>query len=268
MSANHPDTRTKMMILCGYLPQRRRDDVIVVGHPRSGTTWLRTMMTNALVPEAESDPDVFNRVIPGISVSNLFGISRLPSPRFLSSHTSFFPGLPRVIYVVRDGRDALVSFYRYTTKRKKRMSKGAEGEEIGFPEFFQRYYRGEYHSIWHHHVESWLDTGREVMGGRLLVVRFEEMKADPVGALGEVMRFSGKRFDKTEIERAVEQTDLDKVREIEKRRWQEMGLGGPDKDSSFYGRGKSGTWEEYFTDEMMDEFLELSRRALDLGGYA
>ena len=241
---------------------------MLVGHTRSGTTWLRTMMTNFLVPEANSDPRVFNKRFPGVSLKNLIEIRRLPSPRFLSSHTSFVPGLPRVIYVVRDGRDAMVSFYRYTTKRKKRMSRGAAGEDIGFPEFFRRYYRGEYHSIWHHHVESWLDTGRAVMSRRLLVVRFEDMKADPVGALGEVMRFSGKRFDKTEIERAVEQTDLDKVREIEKKRWKEMGLGVPDKDSSFYGRGKSGTWEEYFTDEMMGEFMERSRRALDLAGYA
>ena len=268
MSDRFPDTGTKLLVAMGYLPQRRRDDIVMASHPRSGKTWLRTMMTNAFFPEANSDPLLFNSYIPGIKMGRLGEIKRMKSPRFLSSHTSFIPGLPKVIYVVRDGRDALVSFYRYNTKRKKRMSKGAAGEDIGFPEFFRRYYRGEYHSIWHHHVESWLDTGRKVMGRRLLVVRFEDMKADPVGALGEVMRFSGKRFDKTQIERAVEQTDLDKVREIEKKRWKEMGLGGPDKDSSFYGRGKSGTWEEYFTDEMMGEFMERSRRALDLAGYA
>ena len=44
--------------------QRRDDDQFIASFPRSGSTWLRTMICNVLVPDANSNPDIFNARIP------------------------------------------------------------------------------------------------------------------------------------------------------------------------------------------------------------
>lgn len=116
--------------------------MIIVAHPRSGSTWLRTMIANIISPVANSNPVIFNKMISGVSIRNALAVNRLSSPRILTSHISYLPGLPKVIYVVRDGRDAIVSYYHYDVHRKTF--------------FIDRYYQGAYRHIWHQHVESLL----------------------------------------------------------------------------------------------------------------
>ena len=174
-----PDYRTKLSLVFGYLPWRRRDDVFIIAHLRSGSTWVRTMLANLMQPDANSDPDVFNRLIPASSIHNIREVWALPSPRVLTSHTSYLPGLPKVVYLVRDGRDTLVSYYHYTIHRRARLDPSyVSTADIDFPTFFERYYQGDYRHIWHQHVESWLTRGR-LLGDRMMVVRFEELKSDP-----------------------------------------------------------------------------------------
>lgn len=261
-----PDLRTKLSLTLGYLPQRRSTDVFIVAHPRSGSTWLRTMLVNVIQPVANSDPDVFNRLSPGASIRNARAIWELPSPRILTSHTSYYPGLPKVVYVVRDGRDVLVSYYHYVIHRKSRLDQ-TNAPDLDFPAFFERYYQGDYHYIWHRHVESWLTRGKRALGDRMLILRFEEMKADPQALVDRVVQFIGIPADEERVAAAVQQADLDRMRAVEKQRWQAKGLGMPDQATSFYRSGQSGNWKAYFTPELAHRFLTNSARAMELAGY-
>lgn len=151
-----PDYRAKLSLAVSYLPQRFNDDVFIIAHPRSGSTWLRTMLTNIMRPDANSNPDVFNRLIPSPSIRSIRSIREvwpLPSPRIRTSHSSYLPGLSGVVCLVRDGRGALVSYYHYVVHRQSRL-KGSDASKFDFPEFFERYYQGYYRHIWHLHVES------------------------------------------------------------------------------------------------------------------
>jgi hypothetical protein len=263
-----PDLRTKTTLAVGYLPQRRKDDLFIVGHPRSGMTWLKTMVTNVLIPESNSDPDVFRKAIPGFSLKRIYSISRKPSPRFISSHTSFFPWLPKVVYIVRDGRDVLASLYRYVTIRKRRLTQSTDRETImEFPEFYQRYYKGRYHTIWHMHVESWLIRGTKKMGRNIIIVRYEDMKKNTADTLSNILTFAGVNHSEKEIVDAVNKAGLENVREIEKKRWKQKGLGEVDEKSSFYGKGKSGNYDEYFSKELLRDFMCRSEKAMKLAGY-
>ncbi|MCE7979615.1 MAG: sulfotransferase domain-containing protein [Caldilinea sp. CFX5] len=258
----------RLSVAISYLPQRRPDDAIIVAHPRSGSTWLRTMLVNVLKPNAHSNPDVFNKLIPGISIRSPHSMWDLPSPRILTSHTPYLPGFPKVVYVVRDGRDVLVSYYHYLVHRKSKLGRFHKASlEMNFPTFIDRYYQGDYRYIWHQHVESWLTQGKQALGERMLIVRFEEMRANPEIFLDRIATFVGVSANSARIAAAVQQADLGNMRKVERERWQAKGLGSPDGTSSFYRNGQSNSWQTYFTPEITEQFLTRSKTALQAAGY-
>lgn len=98
----------------------RPTDVFIVTHPRSGTTWMRSLIGNALVQLVFSEscelgfknhlyvPDVNKQYFRGGLLPNpLPGIAT----RFFSTHAPYDPLLPKVIYIIRDPRDVMVSYY-------------------------------------------------------------------------------------------------------------------------------------------------------------
>jgi hypothetical protein len=254
--------RVKVSLNIGHaLIQNRSDDSFIVAHPRSGSTWLRTILANILRPDNPSNPDVFNTLIPGVSIRAALRVNRLPPPRIVMSHTWYRPGLPTVVYLVRDGRDVLVSFYHYT------ITRSGHSDRIDFPEFFNHYCSGQYGYIWHHHVTSWLTKGREAMGDHCLIIRFEDLREDTVTVVERVVDFLGLSATSKQVEVAVQQASLANLRKIERTRWQKKGLGVPEKATTFYRSGKSGQWKDYFTEDNCELFYEKSAQALRLAGY-
>jgi hypothetical protein len=154
-----------------------------------------------------------------------------------------------------------VSFYHYIYIRR------SNSEPITFSEFFDRYYQGEYGYLWHEHVSSWLIDGITEMGDKLMVIRFEDLKADTCSVITQVTKFLGIPTTKASIETAIDEAKLEKARKIEKRRWEQKGLGTPTDRSSFYRGGVTGQWEKYFSESNSNDFLEKSLKALQLGEY-
>ena len=113
---------------------------------------------------------------------------------------------PCYLYLVRDGRDACVSFYHHL----KSMAGDDGGYEGGFDEFFEEWIEGRLpYGRWVDHVISWVgrEGGKEeeeqqrrgIGGGgeggkegeregRVLVVRYEELKSDLIGGLKRIAR--------------------------------------------------------------------------------
>lgn len=237
------------------LLDRRPDDQFVAAFPRSGSTWLRTMLTDVLVPGAEGNPSVFNARIPGIKLRRVPALRALSSPRLLMTHSPWQPALHRAVYVVRDGRASVVSYYHYLTTRK--------GQVMSFETFFERYMGGAYGVPWHQHVESWLGKGAPRMGDDLLVVHFEGMKANREEALARVTRFLGIEADEAAIRWAAGRASLDNARRIEAQRRGALARG----DASFYRGGQGYSSDSPLQGELLARFEAASARALALAGY-
>ena len=71
-------------------------DVFLVSYPRSGNTWLRFLLANALRPEQATFTTV-GEVVPDIYDETDRELLRRPSPRILKSHEPFDPRYPRVV---------------------------------------------------------------------------------------------------------------------------------------------------------------------------
>ncbi len=238
------------------LIRNRADDRYIYSYPRSGSTWLRTILANIIDPATEANPERRLALIPGVSVRNAGRIDRLESPRLLKSHGRYMGPVPRAVYLVRDGRDVLVSLYHM------RITRPGHADQVDFAEFCRRYFRGDLGERWDVSVRSWLQRGRDEMGDKLKVVRFEDLKAEPPRLVREIASFLALDADEARLQAAIEKASLERLRESERSRIGEL---APDR--SIYRGGKIGQWRDVLTGPLHDRFMSLSSAALVAAGY-
>ena len=168
-----------------------RKPSLVVSHERSGTHFLmNTLALNfGYRPYVDLDerPGFDPRSTPQI-LGFLLGTA-WPLQTVLKSHhpVEFFPILPRlaeiyeIFYIVRDPRDALLSFRRYLAESPPGTGPvtATLGEFLrAAPSGGVRRYQGQAAATmvdrWRLHVEGWL-AAAEPLAGRLTVVRYDDL---------------------------------------------------------------------------------------------
>lgn len=89
------------------------DDVFIVSYPKSGNTWTRFLIANLVYPEKNPDFSNINDLLPDPEAVTKRDLERAARPRFLKSHQYFDPRFQKVIYIVRDPRDVVLSEYHF-----------------------------------------------------------------------------------------------------------------------------------------------------------
>ena len=185
------------------------DDTFLVSYPKSGNTWTRFLIGNLLHRQQPADYIRINEIIPDPEISTRRELSRAARPRIIKSHQYFDPRYRRVIYIVRDPRDVVVSQYHF--HRKRRVI------EDSFPleKFASRFVAGETCSYgsWGENVSSWLVTRYGDPG--FLLLRYEDMVADTCGELGKIARFLDFTATPQNLADAVERSSPDRMRTLE-----------------------------------------------------
>ena len=92
------------------------DDVFIVSYLKSGNTWTRFLIGNLAHPEGVDFSNI-NRIVPDpVDLSKRY-LKKMPRPRILKSHQPFDPRYKKVICIVRDPRDVVLSEYHFDVKR-------------------------------------------------------------------------------------------------------------------------------------------------------
>lgn len=128
------------------------DDQFLVSYPRSGNTWTRFLVANLLSPDEEVTFTNIDLKIPDPSAMTRRLFAKVPRPRLVKSHEYFDPRYGRMIYIVRDPRDVVISNYFFQLK------KGFINERMGMDEYVERFVgRGiDSYASWGENVASWL----------------------------------------------------------------------------------------------------------------
>ncbi len=186
------------------------DDTFLVSYPKSGNTWARFLIANLVRPHEKIDFSNVNRMIPGPEVTRNRDLMRTPRPRIIKSHQYFDPRYPRVIYLVRDPRDVVVSQYHFQRKRK------LVADQYPLSEYVGRFIAGQtsFYGSWGEHVASWLATRHGRPG--FLLLRYEDMVEDTARELSKVASFLGLSSTPGTILQAVERSSADRMRTLEK----------------------------------------------------
>jgi hypothetical protein len=230
----------------------RADDVFVLGFPKSGHTWVQYLLAGllcgvdaSLCPDAlvqEIVPDVLERV----------GYRRYTQPVFFKSHRLPRPDYRRVIYLLRDGRDAMVSYFHHYNALFPGMD---------FATLLRT--TPDLPSRWHEHVEAWLSNPH---GAELLVVKYEELIRDPVAQLRRICAFAGIAADDARLVRVSEAASFANMKQREKR----LGWDHPTwpRDKAFIRRGTVGSYRDEMPPEVLALFQAEAGATLLKTGYS
>jgi hypothetical protein len=235
----------------------RPEDAILASYPRSGSTWLRFLLLESVTGQKAEWKNV-NRLIPYVG-----GHRRIPAllpgnRRFVSTHDSRIGPSKRGVLLVRDPRDVSLSYFRW------RQLRGYEGD---FATFLPSFLDGSvsFHGSWSDNTRYWLDSSLHRNGG-LHVVRFEDLRADPVGGVRKILVFLGATVDDEAIRGAVNENTIARSREKEERA-EPADVKHYASGGRFVGEGRVGTWQSKLTDEQIQRIEDGVGDLLDRLGY-
>jgi hypothetical protein len=229
------------------------DDTFLVSYPKSGNTWARLLIANLLSPNRPADFRDINRLVPDPSSETKRHFMRMPRPRVIKSHFVFDPLYPRVIYIVRDPRDVVISEYHYQRKTRN------IGDGYPLEEYVRRFLAGATYAengSWGEHVTGWL-AARDG-DPRFLLVRYEDMLTRTAEELARIAAFLKIPATSQRLEEIVALSSVDRMRDLEIRQSDASSLmRGSRKDVAFVRAAKSGGWRSELPDSLA-ESIELA----------
>ena len=217
----------------------RPDDTFLVSYPRSGNTWTRFLIANLVYPQENVSFANIERLIPDCEAHSSRYMKSISRPRFIKSHEYFDHRYRRVIYVVRDPRDVAVSYYHFQRKYRQIHDSYPLAQYIG--DFVAGRLSSADWGTWGQNVGSWLVRQREA---EFLLLRYEDMVADPARELARIARFLNIQAKAGAIAIAIERSSADRMRELERaqsREW--VTTKDHRQDIPFVDSASAGRWK-------------------------
>ena len=231
-------------------------DIAFVSHTKSGRTWLRGMLSHLYhqrygIPESlVIKHDSFRRLEPACPVVFFARDTTLPSYSRWRAETPI-PHETPCLFLVRDPRDVAVSFYFHLHKRASdaeldRKEIQPADLELALPAFCTAPQLGVPRVI--EHMNRW--RAEIAMRPNALLLRYEDLRAEPARKLREVAAWMGFAATDAEIAEAVRFGSFDSMRERERDgRFEGADLtprDHGDTDSFKVRRGVIGGYRDYF----------------------
>jgi len=264
------------------LAKAHRAGLIIIGHPKSGNTWLKAMISRLYqlrydLPESKLiNTDEFSRKypdIPRLAATNGYysyegEVGKLLGPGAPDNPLRHKP----VLFLARNPIDIAVSWYHQFTKRQSRAKQELINHFIEHPidrrtvdmwDFVRHSDIGlpcliEYENHWAQAVQK-LDHG--------LLVKYEDLRAEPVPALLRVTQLMGADFSEEDVRAAVEWGSFENLQKLETSgtfRQGGMKLVNADDPSTYkVRRGKVGGYREDFSPAQVAELEALVRERID-----
>lgn len=248
-------------------------DVAFVSHTKSGRTWLRGMLSHLYhqrygIPEnLVIKHDNFRALNAACPVVFLARDMALPSYSRWRPETPI-PAETPCLFLVRDPRDVAVSFYFHLHKRASdaeldRKEIQPADLELSLPAFCTAPHLGVPRVI--EHMNRW--RGELAARPNALLLRYEDLRAEPAKKLREVAAWLGFAATDAEIAEAVRFGSFDSMREREREgRFEGADLTPRDRsdtDSFKVRRGVIGGYRDYFDDAQADALDALVAERLD-----
>ncbi|XP_043942208.1 sulfotransferase family cytosolic 1B member 1-like [Protopterus annectens] len=244
--------------------QAKPDDLLIATYPKAGTTWVSEIVD---LINNKGDTEKCKRAPTHERVAFLeFGApkplpigveqaAKMPSPRMIKTHLpyqlvpkSFWEQNCKVIYVARNAKDNVVSYYHFDKMNRIQSNPGT------WEEYFENFIEGNVSfGSWYDHVKNWWENKDR---HRILYMFYEDMKKDLRKEILRVVHFLEKELPDEIIDKIVHHTTFEVMKENPMANYSSLaGAGFLDhKMSHFMRKGSVGDWKNYFTVAQNERF--------------
>ncbi|XP_059108665.1 probable alcohol sulfotransferase [Peromyscus eremicus] len=227
----------------------RDEDTVIVSYPKSGTNWLIEIVC---LIQTKGNPKWIQSVpiwdrSPWIETQRGFPILiNKEGPRFMTSHLpfhlfpkSFFRSKAKVIYIIRNPRDVLVSGYFFQGNTNL----------VDNPESLRTYIewflKGNLlYGSWFEHTRGWLSMrGND----NFLLLSYEDMKKNTRGTIEKICDFLGKKLEPDELDLVLKYSSFQAMKENKMSNFSLISEDIITNGLVLMRKGVAGDWKNHFT---------------------
>ena len=259
----------------------RRAGLLIIGHPKSGNTWLKVMLArlyqvrhgfkaNELIGSDELA--LRNPAIPRLAATNAVYSYEGAVGRILAAGAPDDPLRHKpVMLLARNPIDIAVSWFFQFTKRQSAHKQELVNHFIEHP--IDRRTIGMWDFVRHSDIGlpfliDYLNTWERNIGEleNAMMVRYEDLRSDTAETLKKVTVLMGEDFSDDEIAEAVSFGSFDNLRKLETSGFFRRGgmrlVNANDPETFKVRRGKVGGYGDYFTEAQTAELEALMMERL------
>jgi hypothetical protein len=190
--------------------------------------------------------------------------------RLIKTHEVYNRHYRRALYLVRDPRDIVISYFHFQ-QRGGSVVMGNADPVASFDRFVDAFLAGRVdgHGTWQAHVLSWHSAAMEDRCD-VLRVRYEDLRADTATELVRIAAWLGRTLTRPEAVVVAESCSIERMRASEARERvsspQSFEKKGLRSGLPAVRQGRVGAWHDELTSEQQDRF-ESFAHGLALLGY-
>lgn len=252
--------------------QARPDDILIATYPKAGTTWVSYILDllyfRQTGQERQASVPIYDRVpfleicAPGLDTGKDLA-DRLPtSPRLIKTHfpvqfvpKSFWEQNCRMVYVARNAKDNMVSYYHFN-----RMNT-VQPEAGDWSKFFHDFMEGKMvFGSWYEHVKGWW-TKKQTYS-KIHYMFYEDLVKDTGRELDKLCNFLGLSPSAEEKNRIANGVQFDNMKKDNMANYSTNPV-MDFKISPFMRKGKVGDWRTHFTVAQNEEFDEDYKKKME-----
>jgi hypothetical protein len=241
-------------------PHLQNMDIFLASYPRSGNTWMRLLLSDALLQLQGVKTTTGGNIVPDIykvDINDWFKNLEQSLPfRIIKTHEPLFfekeaNNQHRSIYLFRSPVDALTSYYHYMLRYPQYQK-----ADQGIDQFCL-----ERVSQWCCHVQAYLHL-KEKAPQKVIFLSYEKLSLNPLESLQEVMRLLGWERCKSVCKKAIRNQKFNKLKTLAKQEdYKKLGFWEDGGYQNFFRQGTVSSC----TYELSDQALaEVKKQALPL----
>ncbi|MBZ3873715.1 Bile salt sulfotransferase [Sciurus carolinensis] len=177
-------------------------------------------------------------------------------PRLLTSHLpfhlfpkSFFTSMAKVLYLMRNPKDVLVSSYYFWTTSN--LTKKPESLE----RYFKCFIQGNVpYGSWFEHIRGWMSMRHRE---NVLLLSYEELQKDPRSTIEKICQFLGKKLKPEELDSVLKNSSFHVMKQNKMSNLEKMPESFSSRHFSMARKGICGDWKNHFTVAQDEAFNKL-----------